>query len=148
MPDELKKIIRITDAYQYLLSLDDINLFDRVVLIEFLEHFDLNEGANLLSTIKPLLKKGGCIVVRVPNVASPWGLNWQYLDLTHKAAYTSGSLRQLGLKAVFDCKVFAQRRGNPRKQILENIFHTIITCFITERPEYWSANIVGHFQPE
>ncbi len=38
MPDELKKIIRITDDFQYLLSLDDIKIFDRVVLIGFFEN--------------------------------------------------------------------------------------------------------------
>ena len=145
MPETLKKKVGIFDVEEYLSSLNIGKKFDRVVLIDVLEHFNPSEGANLLEILIPFLKQNGGIVVRVPNLASPWGLQWQFHDLTHKAAYTSGSLKQLGLKVGLDCQVFPHRRGNPRKQLLEKFFHSTIEMFLTERPEFWSANIIGYF---
>ncbi len=145
MPETLKKKIGIIDVNEYLASFIGREQFDRIVLIDVLEHFNPSEGVNLLELLIPLLKRNGGIVVRVPNLSSPFGLQWQFHDLTHKAAYTPGSLKQLGLKAGMNCQVFPHRIGNPRKQILENIFYSVIELFLTERPEIWSANIIGYF---
>ena len=145
MPETLKRKVEIIDVDKYLTSLIKGEKFDRIVLIDVLEHFNPSEGVNLLELLIPLLKHNGGIVVRVPNLSSPFGLQWQFHDLTHKAAYSPGSLKQLGLKAGMNCQVFPHRIGNPRKQILENIFYSVIGLFLTERPEIWSANIIGYF---
>jgi SAM-dependent methyltransferase len=147
IPDSLKSNIEIIDVNEYLSDLEDSKQFDRVVMIDVLEHFNPAEGANLLERIKPFLKENGGVVVRVPNVASPWGQAYQHGDLTHKAAYTSGSLRQLGVKAGYNCRVFESRRGNPRKRMIENLFHKFVRMVVTEPPEFWSANIIGFFEP-
>jgi cyclopropane fatty-acyl-phospholipid synthase-like methyltransferase len=146
MPDKLKEKIIISDINDYISSLENKIRFDRVVMIDVLEHFNPQEGVNLLKRIKPFLEKDGGIVVRVPNLASPWGGKWQYHDLTHKAAYTSGSLKQLGLMAGFDCQTFQHRRGNPRKQILENLLYSFLKLIITDPPDLWSSTMVGYFK--
>jgi cyclopropane fatty-acyl-phospholipid synthase-like methyltransferase len=148
LPNELKSHVEIIDVNEFLLSLPEAERFDRIVMIDVFEHFSPSEGVSLLSRIKPLLKINGGVVVRVPNLASPWALTAQYGDLTHKAGYTSGSLRQLGLKAGYECLVTEYRRGNQRKQKIENLFHSFVELFITEPPDCWSASIVGFFQPE
>ena len=147
IPAELKDKIRIVGVTKYLETLKAEPAFDRVVMIDVLEHFNPAEGAELLKALKLFLKKDGGILIRVPNSGSPWGLNYQFGDLTHKAAYTSTSLKQLAYKAGYKCNVFENRTGNPRKQFLENIFHATINLFVTEKPEFWSANIIGFLKP-
>jgi 2-polyprenyl-3-methyl-5-hydroxy-6-metoxy-1,4-benzoquinol methylase len=148
MPEDLKKKIIISDVNDFLSSLKSETRFDRVVMIDVLEHFNPQEGVNLLESIRPFLTKNSGIVVRVPNLSSPWGAKWQYHDLTHKAAYTPGSLRQLGLMAGFNCKIFPHRRGNPRKQIFENLFHSFLDLIVTDPPDLWSSMMVGFFEPQ
>ena len=146
MPNDLKEKIIISDVNDYLSSLKNKIKFDRVVMLDVLEHFNPQEGVNLLERIKPFLKKDGGIVIRVPNLASPWGGKWQYHDLTHKAAYTSGSLKQLGFMAGFNCKTFPHKRGNLRKQFLENLLYSFLNLIITDPPDLWSSNMVGFFE--
>ena len=145
LPNELINKVEVIDVDEYLNLLPSEKAFDRILLIDVLEHFNANQGAALLNRLRDRLKASGGIVVKVPNNGSPWGAGYQYGDLTHKSAYNSYSLRQLGHKADLDCQVFPHRVGNPRKQIMENIFHSAIELFITERPEFWSANIIGYF---
>jgi len=147
LPDDLKSKVKIEDIFEYLLSLDDRDLYDRVVLLDILQLFTSGDGANLLELIKPCLKKGGGIVVRVPNVASPWGHQYQFGDISQKRAYTPDSLRQIGLRAGYKCKVFEYRKGNAGEQVLENMFHSFIGLLFTDSPEFWSAQIVGFFRP-
>jgi len=148
IPEDLKEKIIISDVNDYLSSLESKIKFDRIVMIDVLEHFNPQEGVNLLEGMKPFLKTDGGIVVRVPNLASPWGAKWQYHDLTHKSAYTSGSLKQLGLMAGFNCQIFQHRRGNPRKQILENLLYSFLKLIITDPPDLWSSMMVGFFKPK
>ena len=145
LPDELLNKVEVVDVDEYLDGLSADKAFDRILLIDVLEHFNPNQAAMLLSKLRNRLKKSGGIVVKVPNNGSPWGAGYQHGDLTHKSAFNSFSLRQLGIKVGLNCQVFPHRTGNPGKQILENIFHSAIELFLTERPEFWSANIIGYF---
>ncbi len=145
LPDDLINKVEVIDVNEYLNELPTDKAFDRILLIDVLEHFNANQGAILLNRLRNRLKTSGGIVVKVPNNSSPWGAGYQHGDLTHKSAYNSNSLRQLGHQVGLDCQVFPHRIGNPRKQILEKIFHSAIELFLTERPEFWSANIIGYF---
>ena len=145
LPDELLNKVEVVDVDEYLDVLSADKVFDRILLFDVLEHFSPNQAAMLLSKLRNRLKTSGGIVVKVPNNGSPWGAGYQHGDLTHKSAFNSSSLRQLGIKVDLNCQVFPHRTGNPRKQFLENIFHSTIELFLTERPEFWSANIVGYF---
>ena len=145
LPEELLNKVKIIDVDKYLNELPSDKVFDRILLIDVLEHFNPNQAVILLEKLRKRLKNTGGIVVKVPNNGSPWGGGYQYGDLTHKSSFNSFSLRQLGIKAGLHCKVFPHRTGNPRKQILENIFHSIIELFLTEPPEIWSANLISYF---
>ncbi|MEE2761437.1 MAG: class I SAM-dependent methyltransferase [Pseudomonadota bacterium] len=137
--------VEIFDIIDYLDYIPKNRNFDRIILIDVLEHFNPSQGAVLLRKLSERLNKFGAIVVKVPNNGSPWGAGYQFGDLTHQSAYNSFSLRQLGIKIGMNCRVFSYRRGNPRKQIIENFFHAAVELFLTERPEFWSANIIGYF---
>ena len=88
------------------------------------------------------------IVLRVPNAASPWGLQYQYNDLTHKAVYGPGSLQHLalaaGLKLVHRSSA---RRGSRTKRVLEDALHLFLDRILTEPPPLWGANMIMVLAP-
>ncbi len=78
-------------------ALEDPNLErpDRVIALDVLEHFSPNEALRLLMVVRDKLRTNGRVIFKVPNTASPWGLQYQFGDLTHRTAFAPGSVRQL-----------------------------------------------------
>ncbi len=74
---------------------------DVVIATDFLEHLTRFEGLQALDRIKRSLRRGGALIVRVPNASSPFGGTLRYGDLTHETSFTPRSLRQLGAAAGF-----------------------------------------------
>lgn len=68
---------------------------------DLLEHFPKDEGFKLLVSIHRILKPNGMLLLKLPNAYSPWGMGITADDLTHEAAYTDSSLRQLASLAGF-----------------------------------------------
>jgi 2-polyprenyl-3-methyl-5-hydroxy-6-metoxy-1,4-benzoquinol methylase len=68
------------------------NKYDSVVLGHVLEHFPKDEVISLLKQIRGLLKKGGQLIVMVPNAQSSTGCYWAFEDFTHNTLFTAGSL--------------------------------------------------------
>lgn len=118
--------------------------FDRVVLLDVLEHFSADEGVRLLDALRPRMNKGGRVIVKVPNVSSPWALQWQFGDLTHRTAFTPLSLRQMGVAAGFDLTAaWPQRRGSKRRMITDALVHRFLSWALLNPPPIWSANFYG-----
>lgn len=118
--------------------------FDRIVLLDVLEHFTPGEGVGLLARLKPLLAEDGRIVARVPNIASPWGAQYQFGDLTHKAAYTPSSVLQVALAAGYDC--LATRpysRGSAFRRVAQAALEAVLDRVLTDPPPIWAANMVA-----
>jgi len=129
------------DVWEYLQA-NAVQPFDRVVLLDVLEHFTPEEGFRLISAIKAVLGKDGKIVIKVPNASSPWGINYQFGDLTHKTAYNGESLRQLATAC--GCQVEAlydQRRGSPRRMLTDAILHRFLSWALLTPPPQWGANL-------
>lgn len=72
--------------------------YDFVIMSHVLEHFPKNEVIDQLRLIHKLIKKGGALIVMVPNAQSNTGCYWAYEDFTHYLLFTSGSLEYV-LKA-------------------------------------------------
>ena len=133
-----------TDVFEYLEMVSADTPLDRVAMFDVLEHFSIEEGAALLSAIARRLNTGGKIVVRVPNVASPWGLQYQFGDLTHKAAYTPGSMRQLALEAGLICrKTYPQIRGSRSRRFFQSILSSLLKRMLVDPPEIWTGNFIA-----
>jgi SAM-dependent methyltransferase len=121
--------------------------FDRIVLLDVFEHFSPGEGVALLERLKAILTDAGRIVLRVPNLASPWGLQFQYNDLSHKAGYGPGNLRQLGLAAGLDCTyVGGYTRGSRGRRFTTRLVEGLLNRLLTDPPPVWSANFVAVFK--
>ena len=122
--------------------------FDRIVMFDVLEHFSAADGVALLQGLAGLLRRDGRILVKTPNMASPWGAQHQFGDLTHRTAYTPNSMRQLALAAGLDC--LACRRqisGSPPRRLLDGVLHGILDRVLMEPPEIWSANFFALLAP-
>lgn len=146
MPENISSKVKICDVWGFL---DDCNRkYDRIVLLDVFEHFSYIEGYQLLVQIRKILSPDGKIILRVPNAASPFGLQYQYNDLTHKAAYGPGSIGHMALAAGFVAESRSSvRRGNKFKRILENVILKILDTALTEPPPLWGANMIVVISP-
>ncbi|NQV85313.1 MAG: class I SAM-dependent methyltransferase [Rhodospirillales bacterium] len=118
--------------------------FDCVVLLDVLEHFSAGDGVRLLQKIKTVLAPKGRVVIRVPNMGSPWGGIHQFADLTHKTAFTPNSLEQLGQAAGFKAIAFLpQRRGSPFRRLAEDALHGILSRVLAVSPIVWTPNMIA-----
>jgi len=66
--------------------------YDLVILTCVLEHIPKEKISAFLKLIYKSLKKGGKIVVTVPNMEFPFNLRMRYLDFTHQCGFTVNSL--------------------------------------------------------
>ena len=141
VPAAVAENFRAEDVRRFLNENTNGRTFDRVVMFDVLEHFTPEEGVRLLKSLAGVLAPGGKVLVRVPNMASPWGAIYQYGDLTHRAAYTPDSMRQLARAAGFGCvRCYAQVRGSRSRRFLDGGFHAILGKVLMTPPEIWSAN--------
>ena len=84
MPESIAARVHTTTMDAFLDAQKD-EKFDRIVMLDVFEHFSYVEGVKVLQKLGTFLAPGGRIVLRTPNCASPWGLQFQFNDLTHKA---------------------------------------------------------------
>jgi SAM-dependent methyltransferase len=121
--------------------------FDRVVLLDVLEHFSPEEGKALLLAARARLAPDGKIVLKVPNAGCPWGLSYQFGDLTHRTAFSATALRQLANSAGFSAQVLPQRQGSPRRRVTDALVHRFLSWALLTPPEFWSANLYAILTP-
>lgn len=138
---ELRKHFQCADIWQYLSENNDAQ-WDRIVLLDVLEHFTPEDSFRLISSLKNSLSQTGKIVLKVPNGASPWGMNYQHGDLTHKTAFTFDSLRQLATACDLEVeKLYDQRRGSRRRMFTDALVHKFLSWALLTPPPLWGANL-------
>lgn len=141
VPAAVRDRFRCADIWAFLAEPDQAAL-DRVVMLDVLEHFSPEKARDLLVAIRGRLAPGGRIIVKVPNAGCPWGLAYQFGDLTHKTAFNSLSLRQLadasGLALI---GLHPQRQGSRRRMVTDALVHRFLSWALLNPPEFWSANL-------
>ena len=138
--------VHVGDVWAFLEGTSEVP-FDRVAMLDVLEHFSVAEGVRLLEKIKGVLQPGGLVVARVPNMGSPWGGIHQFGDLTHKSAFTEKSLEQLGRAAGYETLALVpQRRGSPFRRFAEDCLHGLLSRILTTPPIVWTPNIIVVWQ--
>jgi hypothetical protein len=86
--------------------------------------------------------RAGKIVIRVPNGSSPWGMSYQYGDLTHKTAFNPESLRQLATACDLQIdRVYDQRRGSRRRRLTDALVCKLLSWTLLTPPALWGANL-------
>ena len=140
IPPALNGHFQCADAGAYLRAAP--GPFDRIVLLDVLEHFTAADACALISLARDALAEDGRMVVRVPNAESPWGAKNQYGDLTHKTAFTKASLAQLA--DACGCRVeqaYGQRDGSPLKRATDAAVDGLLSWALLSPPDIWAANL-------
>jgi SAM-dependent methyltransferase len=126
---------------------DSLGRFDRIIVLDVLEHFAADEALRLLQALRGRLSPGGRIIVKVPNAGSPWGLAYQYGDLTHRTAFAPISLRQLADAAGFAPPLlYGQDQGSRRRRMTDALVSKVLSWALLNPPEIWCANIYAILQ--
>ena len=88
---------RIPHDYNALADIDE--QFDLVLLLDVIEHLELEDGVKMLKRLHELLVDGGMLIVNTPNIFNPSRF---WLDATHKVAYSYEELGGILLSQGFD----------------------------------------------
>ncbi len=81
--------------------------FDLVVAFDVFEHLDLSAISDRLKVIEALLEPGGRLLLRYPNVQSPFGLSAQFGDATHLTGLSGAKIDQLCAATVLRTERYA-----------------------------------------
>ncbi|NFV80198.1 methyltransferase domain-containing protein [Magnetospirillum aberrantis] len=147
IPENVRERFTCRDVWETLAD-DGLGRFDRVVILDVLEHFSPEDAARLLTALRPRLEPQARVIVKVPNVSSPWALQWQFGDLTHRTAFNPLSLKQLAGFAGYDlAAVWPQRQGSRRRMVTDALVHRFLSWALLTPPPLWSANFYGMLVP-
>jgi 2-polyprenyl-3-methyl-5-hydroxy-6-metoxy-1,4-benzoquinol methylase len=83
-------------------SFDEIDEhFDLVLLLDVIEHLELEDGMKMLRRLYELLVDGGTLIINTPNIFNPSRF---WLDATHKVAYSYEELGGMLLSQGFEVR--------------------------------------------
>lgn len=154
MDDQLADALSdLSDAEIYL---DDVSetlethlsgrTFDRIVLFDVLEHIDLPMLRELMKTLHSHIAPGGKVLIRVPNVESPWGLKMQFGTFDHVTPLGPGRLAELAIMTDWHCeRCFPQPPMNPIRRTKEALANGILSFLLSYKPDIWTANVLAVF---
>jgi len=146
LPEPVRADFRCGDLLT-LLADPALGQFDRIVMLDVLEHFSATTGRDLLRLARQRLTPNGRVVLKVPNAGCPWGLSYQFGDLTHCTAFSPPALRQLADAAGFTAEIRAQIQGSPRRRLTDALVHRFLSWALLTPPEVWSANFYAILTP-
>lgn len=142
MPERIAANVMTTDLDTFLAAHDG-STYDRIVMLDVFEHFSHAEGVKLLRRLSGILADNGRIVLRTPNCASPWGLQFQFNDLTHKAMYAPGNISHIALAADMHCHTcLPYTRGSRVRRTTNAAVEWLLDRLLTDPPPVWTANFV------
>ncbi len=149
VPENIRDRVEIKEAFVFLGEAQERgDTYDRIVMFDVLEHFNIDDGCNLLRKVRAMLRLGGKVIIKVPNAGSPWGQQFQYGDLTHQTHYTPDSLVQQAIAAGFVCKTtYPHKLGSPARQWWDTIIHGFLDHVLTSPPKIWDGNFYGILLP-
>ena len=149
IPREVRSRFSVMDVWDFLKERKPHEYFDRIILFDVLEHFVIEDCFRLLCSLEALLHPEGGMVLRLPNNASPWGAQFQYGDVTHKAAFTPESLRQLALSSGLKVsRCWPHPLGSPSRRVLDTILHKLLDRIVMTPPEIWTGNFFAYLDRE
>ena len=132
---------------------DKETVYDLITAHDVLEHVPKGEVMAVLGLIHHALKKGGTLIIRVPNMSNPFGLDARFNDFTHEVGFTTKSLHQILTVAGFTHIEFLPPRAIPvdniknlvRKAMVRSLQQLIRFCFYIQDytvPKNLDKNIV------
>lgn len=121
--------------------------FDRIVLFDILEHMELDQCVSLLCKLHGILNSGGKILIRVPNVTSPWGLRMQFDTFDHVTLFSPGRVRELAALSAYRVTALkGEISGKRRKIIFQRCLHWMLARLLPYHPEIWEPLVICTFE--
>jgi 2-polyprenyl-3-methyl-5-hydroxy-6-metoxy-1,4-benzoquinol methylase len=108
----------------------DNSFFDVILLMDVLEHFNKNEIVDLLSICNALLRKGGILIIHVPNAEGIFGSKIRYADFTHEISFTQKSIVQLLRMTSFEAEVIISE-DKPLMHSFKSAIRSILWMILT-----------------
>ena len=141
LPEHVRPYFEARDVFEFLENASSDKLYDRIFMFDVLEHFSAEDGHKILLKLREILAAEGEIVLKMPNASSPWGLQFQYGDITHITAYTPGSIRQLAISAGLVCRTcYPHVLGNRPRQRTDKLVQIILNKLIAKPIDIWEGN--------
>lgn len=118
------------------ISATDKNLgrYDFIMMMQVLEHLPLDKQGQVINTLFKHLKRGGNLVIIVPNANNPLGITERYSDIQHTISFTTQSLLDLiGISRIANYEVLIKDFGIPAdnpfnifRKMLQKLLHLFI----------------------
>jgi 2-polyprenyl-3-methyl-5-hydroxy-6-metoxy-1,4-benzoquinol methylase len=99
--------------------------FDVILLKAVLEHMEKAQVMPFLQHIKRALRKGGTVIIDVPNMDWLLAQHERYMDFTHELGFTRESLSQVMRNTFDDVSVF-KGKAVPDKRLLVRLMRPLI----------------------
>ncbi|MDB5816042.1 MAG: Cyclopropane-fatty-acyl-phospholipid [Rhodocyclales bacterium] len=135
----------------------DTEHFDLVAVFDVVEHIPTAEVVAFFAHLRKLLNPDGHLLVRVPNGQSPFGLIYQYGDITHINVLSPGRFQQIadasGLRMIVCANAYAPgEQGSGIAAILRRTLRRTLEFLIMKAyllsPTPLAPNIVARFTPK
>jgi SAM-dependent methyltransferase len=121
--------------------------FDRIVMLDVAEHLRLDVLQDLLQVLREHTVNGGKLLLRVPNVESPWGLKMFFGTFDHVTPLGPGRMHELALLTGWVCSgVFPQEPQRTFRRLKERILNRVVGSFLSYHPDIWTANLLAVYQ--
>ena len=141
VPENVRARFRVADVRTFLTDAKPEPPYERIFMFDVFEHFTAPDGHALLLDLKDILAPEGLIVLKMPNAGSPWGGQFQHGDVTHLAAYTPDSIRQMTISAGLQCvSCHPHLLGSPSRRFTDRLVQGVLDKLVATPPEIWEGN--------
>ena len=118
--------------------------FDRIVLLDVAEHLQLDVLVSLMRLLGDHINNDGRLLLRVPNIESPWGLKIFYGSFDHVTPLGPGRMYELGVMTNWSCEgVFPQEPNRVLRRLKERLLNKLMGAFLSYHPDIWTANLLA-----
>ncbi len=118
--------------------------FDRIVLLDVAEHLQLDVLVSLMKRLGDHINNDGRLLLRVPNIESPWGLKIFYGSFDHVTPLSPGRMYELGVMTNWSCEgVFPQEPNRVLRRLKEKLLNKLMGAFLSYHPDIWTANLLA-----
>lgn len=118
--------------------------FDRIVMLDVAEHLQLDVLVSLMKRLRDHINKDGRLLLRVPNIESPWGLKMFYGSFDHVTPLGPGRMYELGVMTDWSCEgVFPQKPHRISRRLKEGLLNGLMGAFLSYHPDIWTANLLA-----
>lgn len=122
--------------------------FDRIALYDVIEHIERDALFAFMAKLRDLLKPGGKIVLRAPNVTSPWGVKMFFDSFDHVTPITPGRIREIAQITGYHVDgIHEQAPGKWSKRVSQGLVHRLLNAAVAYHPEIWTANLLAVLSP-